>query len=412
MQRRIPATIPAFGRRTFLLGTGAVLVTAACGAPSTGSSSTGPIRIGASLPLTGPVADVSKPGHQGYQAWQKKVNDAGGLLNRQVEFVILDDGFDQNTVVANYNKLISQEKVDLLVGTFSSFLNLPASAIAERNGMVYVEPSGGAAEIFERGLKKLFFAQTGTTKDVPDRFVEYIASLPQADRPATAAYPTQNDPSADVAIEIFKQKFEALGIRTVYSENYPPDTTNFDTIASTIAQAKPDLLVHGALETDGVAMIRSLQKVGFSPKFLFQTKAPSSPLTFPSGIGEANTEGIFTTAAWHPDAKNPGNVDFVSAYRTQFGEDPTEDAASSYTAAQVLQAAVEAVGKIDQNAIADWLHANAVPTISGPLAWDERGVPKASMLLVQWQKGQLEVVAPADAVTSTQIVRPKPGWAG
>lgn len=406
MQRRIPE----LSRRTFLLGSGAVLL-AACGSGNSGSGGSGPLRIGASLPLTGPVADVSKPGYQGYQAWQKKINAAGGLLGRQVEFVVLDDGFDQNTVVANYNRLISQDRVDLLLGTFSSFLNLPASTIAERYGMLYIEPSGGAAEIFERGLKRLFFAQPGTTKDVPDRFVDYISALPPGDRPQTAAYSTQNDPSADVPVQIFQQKFEALGIRTVHRSDYPADTANFDAMASTIAQAAPDLVVHGAVTADGVGMIRSFQKVGFSPKFLFQTKSPSDPLTFPDGIGKGNTEGIFTTAAWHPKATTPGNAEFVEAYKAQFNEDPTEDAASSYTATQVLEAGVKAVGKIDQDAIAQWLHANSVPTVSGTLAWDERGVPKASMLLVQWQKGQIEVVAPAEAATTQNVVRPKPGWA-
>jgi branched-chain amino acid transport system substrate-binding protein len=181
-------------------------------------------------------------------------------------------------------------------------------------------------------------------------------------------------------------------------------------MASAIAQAKPDLVMHGAVAADGVAMIRSFQKVGFSPKFLFQTKSPSDPLTFPDGIGRGNTEGVFTTAAWHPKAKTPGNIEFVTAYKEQFKEDPTEDAASSYTATQVLQAAVTAVGRIDQAAIAQWLHANPVPTVSGTLAWDERGVPKATLLLVQWQKGQIEVIAPAEAATTSSVVRPKPGW--
>jgi branched-chain amino acid transport system substrate-binding protein len=158
-------------------------------------------------------------------------------------------------------------------------------------------------------------------------------------------------------------------------------------------------------------MIRSFQKVGFSPKVLFQTKAPSSALTFPKAVGVKNTEGIFTTAAWHPKAKTPGNAAYVKAYQAAFGEASDEDAASSYTATQVLQAAVRAVGRIDQAAIATWLHKNTVQTISGPLSWDSRGVPKGSLLLAQWQKGQLEVVSPASAATSTSIIPAKPAWA-
>jgi branched-chain amino acid transport system substrate-binding protein len=362
--------------------------------------------------LSGPVADGSKSGYQGYQLWRDTVNAAGGVIGRKVEFVILDDGFDQNTVVSNYNRLISQDKVDLLIGTFSSFLNLPASAIAERHGMVYVEPSGGAAELFNRGLKRLFFTQAGTTERVPDRFLEYLTSLPAGQRPATAAYPTLNDPSADVPVGIFKTKLEALGIRTVFSKTYPAETTSFDAMASTIADAKPDLVIHGALDTDGIAMIRSFEKIGFSPKFLFQTKAPSSTTTFPTAVGAKNTEGIFTAAAWHPKSANPGNAAYVQAYQKKFGTASDEDAAASYTAGQVLQAAVQAVGKIDQAAIATWLHRNSVQTILGKLSWDSRGVPQGSLLLVQWQNGQLQVISPAAAATTKAVVRPKPAWVG
>ncbi|HEY0449234.1 amino acid ABC transporter substrate-binding protein [Actinophytocola sp.] len=409
MQRRIGSSRPAFGRRSFLVGGGvALLSVAACGS-STGAGA-GKLKIGASLPLTGQGADAADMGYKGYQVWQKVVNDAGGLLGRQVELTILDDGFDQNTVVANYNRLISQERVDLLIGTFSSFLNLPASAIAERHGMVYIEPSGGANEIFERGLKRLFFSQPGTTETSHEIFSEFVESLPAADRPATAAYLNQDDPSTDLPVQNFQKRLAKAGIRTVYGQKYPPDTTNFDAIANSIRQAAPDLLIHGALETDGYGLVQSLQKVGFTPRMLYQTRAPTSTDTYPEAIGKANTEGIFTFGAWHPAARYPGNAEFVKAFTAQFTESPAEDAANSYTAVQVLQAGVEAVGKIDQDAIAKWLHANTVDTIVGPLKWDERGVPDGAPLLMQWQKGTLEVVGPPQAATVDAAVLAKPAW--
>jgi branched-chain amino acid transport system substrate-binding protein len=136
----------------------AALVVAGCGGDDDGggggggdSASKAPIKIGASLPLTGEFSEPGKAARQGYQVWQKLINDKGGLQGRKVEIVIRDDASDQNTVVADYNALISREKVDLLLGTFSSLLNIPASTVAERNRMVYVEPAGGAPEIFDRG---------------------------------------------------------------------------------------------------------------------------------------------------------------------------------------------------------------------------------------------------------------------
>ena len=188
-----------------------------------------------SLPLTGPVADVSKSGYEGYKLWASQVNLQGGLLGRKVKLDVLDDGFEPNQSGSNYTRLISQDKVDLLLGTFSSLLNAPDSAIAARQGMLYVEPSGGSASLFTRGFKNLFFAQPGTSDHLPDQFVQWVTALPADQRPKTAAYITQDDPSASPAVAIFKTKFEALGVKTLYNETYDPSTSNFDTIASAIA---------------------------------------------------------------------------------------------------------------------------------------------------------------------------------
>lgn len=373
------------------------------------AASKAPLRIGMSLPLSGPVADVSKSGYEGYQAWAAKVNAAGGLLGRKVKLVVHDDGFDQNAVVANYNRLISQDKVDLLLGTFSSLLNAPASAVAERQRKLYIEPSGGNAAIFKRGFTHLFFAQPATTDALPDRFVEAVGALPAAQRPKTAAYLTQDDPSSAPAIAIFKRKFEAMGIKTVYDQTYAPTNKSFDTLASAVKHAAPDLVVQGAVTDDGVQFVRSLEKLSFSPKLFFQTQSPSDA-AYPKAIGVKNTQGIFTAVGWSPQASYPGNSDFVSAFKAKFGAMPSEDAANSYTAGQVLQAAVTAVGNLDQDALARWLHTHTVDTIVGPLKWDKTGVPEGSLLLAQWQDGVLQIVAPKAAATSDRIVYPKPGW--
>jgi branched-chain amino acid transport system substrate-binding protein len=399
-------------RRTLLAVTvtTALLLAGCSSSGDSGGSGSGDIKIGMSLPLSGPVADVSKSGYEGYQQWVLDVNASGGLLGRQIKLDVLDDGFDQNAVISNYNKLISQDKVDLVLGTFSSLLNGPASAVAERQGMLYIEPSGGDESLFTRGFKKLFFAQPATTAALPDRFVEWVSSLPADKRPKTAAYASQDDPSATPAVDGFRRRFEALGVKTVYNEVYSPDTASMDPIASAIANAKPDLVIQGAVTEDGAQLVRSFQKLSFNPPMMFQTHSPSDA-SYPQTIGgAANAEGVFTAVGWSASAKYPGNAEFVSAYTKQWGAPPSEDAANSYTAGQVLAAAVKAVGSLDQAALATWLHANTVDTIVGPLKWDETGVPAGSLLLSQWQNGVLETVAPASAATSTTVVNPKPDW--
>jgi branched-chain amino acid transport system substrate-binding protein len=376
------------------------------------ASEEGPIRIGISLPLTGNFSQPGSEAKRGYEVWATVTNANGGLLGRQVELVILDDASSQEQVVTDYNRLINEEKVDLLLGTFSSLLNFPASAVAENNKMVLIAPAGGSPRIFEQNFEYYFFAQQAVAPDQGNEFVAFVESLPADQRPKTAAFVTQDDPFAAPVIESMQAKMEALGVETVYSEIYPPEASNFQPIASAIANAKPDLVAQGAVFQDGVNLVKSMVQVGFSPNILFQTSAPSNGAQFSDAIGLANTEGIFYAVSWTEKADTPGNAEFVAEYQSQFGEGliPAEDAADAFAAAEVLAAAVEGAQTLDNVVLKDWLHANAVETILGELSWDEIGRPQGEFLLAQWQNGEVEIVAPAAAATSSTIINPKPAW--
>jgi len=394
-----------------------LLVAAGCSSNSSSSGGSGntskPLVVGASLPLSGDFAQPGEASKKGYTIWQEMVNKNGGLLKRQVQLKIVDDASDQNTVVSDYNRLISQDKVDLLLGTFSSLLNIPASAVAEKAGKTYVCPACGSPDMFNRKFKHIFFAQPATAVHQADLFAQWVKSLPADQRPKTAAYPTQDDPFAQPVVNGIKDQLEAAGIKTVYSKVYPADTSNFDTIASDIKNAKPDLIAQGAVFEDGVGLVRSLVKAGYSPKAMFQTSAPSNGDQYSKSVGAANTEGVFYAVSWSPAAKYPLNQEFLQAYQTKFGGVPEEDAADSFAAAQVLQAAVQAVGSVDDQAkLSDWLHNNKVDTILGPLSWDERGAPQQAFILAQWQSGAAQVVLPQNVATSQKIVFPKPNWRG
>ena len=390
----------------------------AAAAVSAGTAAQAPIKIGISLPLTGDFSEPGTAALRGYQVWQQVVNANGGLLGRKVQLIVKDDRSDQNTIVSDYNALINENKVDLLLGTFSSLLNLPASAVAEKFKMVYVEPAGGSPKMFNRGFQYLFFAQQATAPHQADVFVDYIKSLPADQQPKTAAYPTQDDPFAAPVVAGVQSQLEKAGIKTVYTTTYPPATTDFDTIASAIKSSGADVVVQGAVFDDGVGLIRSMKKVGFNPKALFQTSAPSEAKAFTDAIGAQNTNGIFYAVSWSPSAKGskyPLNQQFLSTYKKKFKSNlPAEDSADAFAAAQVLQTAVSKVGKIDQDALKDWLHSHPVRTILGPLSWDSTGAPRQAFFLAQWQcaKGKCasQIVAPKVVATTKTIVNPKPAW--
>ena len=215
---------------------------------ASGAAQAGTIKIGISLPLTGRFSEPGTDAMKGYKIWASLVNKSGGLLKKKIVLDIKDDASDQATIVSDYNRLISEDHVDLLLGTFSSFLNLPASSVAEKNRMVFVAPAGGSPALFARHYHYYFFSQQATAPHQGDLFSAWVKSLKPGKRPQSIAYPTLNDPFTQPVIDGIRAKMEALGIKTAFSKVYPTDTTDFDTIAQQIKSSGADAVVHGATQ--------------------------------------------------------------------------------------------------------------------------------------------------------------------
>ncbi|RZI88054.1 MAG: ABC transporter substrate-binding protein, partial [Microbacterium sp.] len=364
MQRS--AITRVIGALAGVAATALVLSACAADAPATdpNGADAGPIRIGASLPLTGEFSQGGLDTQQGYEVWVELQNEAGGLLDRDVEIIVKDDATNQNTVVTNYNTLIDQDNVDLLLGSQSSLLNIPASAVAERAEMVFVCPSCGSPDMYNRGFEFIFFSQQAVATNQAKVFAEWVAALPEDQRPKTAAYPSLDDPFAGPVVEGAEKILSAAGIETVYKDVYPATTKNFDSIVNTIKEADADIIVQGAQFEDGVNFVRSLLRAGFNPEILYQSSSPTYGQQYVEGVGAENAEGVFFSSSYHIDAETPGNPEFVAKYKEMFGGEPPEDAADGFAAATVLAAAVEAVGSLDdQRELADWIRSNEVPTI-------------------------------------------------
>jgi branched-chain amino acid transport system substrate-binding protein len=395
------------------LGTTMIFALAACGGGGEGTENAGgdPITVGISLPLTGDFAEPGKGVQEGYEAWAKAVNDKGGLLGRRVELKILDDQSNADRVVADYEQLIGSDKVDLVVGPFSTRLVVPSARVAQEYGMLFVEPAGAAAQVFQQGFKNLFYAAPAVADDHYNHLAEYILALPADKRPKTAAYAAMDDPFAQGTAYGLKAKLEKAGIRTVVNEVYPPNTTDFGSIAAKIKASGAEILVGGSQYQDGVNLIVALQQLAYQPKLAAFSTAPTNP-EFAKAVGN-KTEGVLSPTGYSQDAPYPSNKEFVEKFKAQFGKAPEEDQANGYTTGQVVTAAVEAVGCAEQGdcqqKLIDWLHANKVETVVGPLSWDATGKPQGAHMIQQWIGGDIKIVLPADA-KEADLIYPKPAW--
>jgi branched-chain amino acid transport system substrate-binding protein len=375
------------------------------GGEAEGSSSSEPLKIGVSLPLTGSDSQLGTAVEMGYKAWQKSVNDAGGILGREVELTILDDASNQNTVISDYNKLIN-DGVDFVLGTFSTRLTLPALNIAERHQKLFVDPAGGAPNVFERKSPWYFYTEPAPSDRFGSAFAEYIAELPEDERPKSVAYVHVEDPFYDSTIMGIRETFEDAGIENVADITVSFGEKSFDPVGNQLKQAKPDVVVTAGGFDEEVGVVRAMAKADFKPQILYQTNAPGLIDDYKAAVGEENVDGVFHPAGYSPEIDTAGNPEFVAAFRELFDSDPSTMNAFAYGAGQVLQTAVEEVGEEgieNQELLADYLREAEVETVFGPITWDEGGVPLGVFAIAQFQGGNLEIVLPDNLATSDRI---------
>lgn len=377
-----------------------------------GEDAAGPIRIGVSLPLTGDFSEPGKGIERGYEAWAQYVNDNGGLLGRDVELLILDDQSSADRVASDYEKLINEDGVDLVFGPFSTRLVVPAAQVAQDYGFLFVEPAGAAAEVFEQGFDNLFYAAPAIAQDHYNHLADHLESLPESERPKTAAIASMDDPFAQGTAYGLRDRLAAMGVEIVVDEVYPPNTTDFSSIAAQIEASGADVVVGGTQYQDAVNLIIALQQLDYQPKLAAFSTAPTNPefkTTFGDGV-----EGILSPTGYTPEAAFPENQAFVEYYKGINDAEPNEDEANAWTTGEVVAAAVEGVGCASpdpecQQQLIDFLRTNTVDTVVGPLSWDEQGRPQSAHLIQQYVDGEIQIVLPEDAAEA-ELVYPKPEW--
>ena len=367
------------------------------------------IKIGASLPLTGDFSEPGSAAKLGYELWVEEVNNAGGLLGRQVEFVLYDNASDPDTAVADYERLITEDKVDLVVGPFSSRLVIPTSEVAAKYGYAFPEPAGGAPGVFDRGLTNIFFCQPAPGADQAIPFADYILSLPEDVRPKTFAVVSADDPFNLGVVEAAEKLLADGGLTSVLKEVYPADTKDFSSIAAKVADLDPDLILGGTIFEDSVGQIQAYIQAGYQPRGAFFTTGPSLPKEFDEALG-TSTEGVFSAISWYEESTTETNPEFVAAFHDKYGTDPiAEDSANAFTVGQVLQQAIENTQSVDNAKLIEEMHSATFTTVVGPLKFDEVGKPQGSFMILQWLGGKMTIVYP-DFAEQAKPVWPKPQW--
>lgn len=402
---------------------------AACegaGSDDDDANSDDPVVIGASLPLTGPLS-VPGQGHvEGYELCADKLNEAGGILGREVELNTSDNRSDTETVVNQTERFISVDQVDMLLGTFSTLLSFPASAITEQNQLIYWEPSDSSVQSHSRGFEYNYGFTLKPIDYIGETPVDAVFELadagdiPEGDLPTSAAVVYTDDfftnamargllggtleiPGID-PIDFGEGYLAERDIDLVLEEQVPKSFADWTSLLNQVKDSGAEYffgLMQAPAEVD---IAKAMRTVGYEPKAAFFSQGTYPE--FVDSVGDA-ADGLLMWSTWNPDVEWEGeiggepysNQDFVADFAEKFGKDPNEDNAQSFAVCQAMAYAAEEAGTTDNAEIKTWLDERTaddpIPTIQGDYYFDEDGLTAdRDVLLLQWQDGELKHVFP------------------
>jgi branched-chain amino acid transport system substrate-binding protein len=386
-----------------------------CGRASA-ASQIRPIVIGVSLSTSGDFSDDSRYFKQGYQLWADTINHRGGLLGRPVVLKILNDASTTEQVITNYQSLITVDHVDLLFAPFSSFLTKPAAKIASRYDYAFPEGAGTAPSVFALGLKNLFCVSLPASQYLTT-FANYVLTIPQRQRPMTAVYATADDAFAQPPVAQAQQMLEQGGVRTVGSAPgqqivWQAETTDYTPIAEKIIATHAQVVILGTTAIqDSIALTRVFKQQHYNPQMLIETSGPDQVDQFLSGVG--NPDGIFVPNSWWPDSPAVGNAQMIADYTARYHvakASVSSDVAQAYSAAQVMQQAIEHTHSLDNRVLINQMRILTFNTVQGAVRFDSTGQNTLAIpSLFQWQGTQLLPVYPT-SIAQGNPEFPKHPW--
>lgn len=356
------------------------------------------IVIGASLPLSGPLAGFGMYQKWGYETAVNDVNKAGGLMvdgvKTKVRLVIRDDKTDSNVTASNTETLISREKVVAMLGSCTPALVNAGALIAERRKVPLVAGCDPLQAF--RSVRKwnyawvLFFDET----DLATAPFRMMAEMNLSTNKKVAILHDNGPDGQVVGGQIWPATAKAGGYEVVAANSFPTDAQQF---TSMIAQAKAsnaDIVLVDAIPPQGVAIRKQMASAGFNPKLLVVEKG-AEPEYFAQATGKL-ADGVLVGGYWDPSFPYPGAADLAKRFEAETKQTQSQHIADAHAAAQVLLDAIAAAGSANREKINAAIAKTDKTYVVGPVKFDADHTSRIPITLMQWQGGKAKVVWPKD----------------
>jgi len=400
----------------FLAG---ILLFAAMAAVSVAQQFDDTIKIGAAVSLTGKVAYEGKLVKQGYEVWEKWVNEHGGIKadgkTYGVQIIYYDDESDPVRSARLTEKLITEDKVHFLGGPYSSAITFATSAIGEKYGIITIAPEANATNIYERGYKYVFSVLPPATKIMVP--IAYMMEELLQPKPKTVAIIVANDLFPLSVAEGFDEICKELGFEVVMFEKYPAGSTDLSALLTKVKALNPDVLAGGGYTADALMILRQCKELDYTPKLF----ASAVGVMVPAFVEEIGADGNYAVEGewWVPTMKTEDTIfgtteDYMQACRDHLGADFQGQywTASGSAAGCILQLAIEKAGTIESDKVREALVGFDSIELScwAPIVFNEKGQNVEWMHpIIQIQDEQVKIVYPESSQESAPQY-PAPAW--
>jgi branched-chain amino acid transport system substrate-binding protein len=364
-----------------------------------------PIRIGYAISRSGPMAGGAQVSQEpNYIMWAEQVNAAGGLdvqgRKRKVELIGSDDRSEIETAVRTYEKLMTSDKVDLILPPWGSSMNFATAPLANRHGYPFIAPTALSRKMIDMKMPYFF-----SMLQQPDQMMGALVDLLKAQGVKTVAIVYMDDLFGLENHAALEAALKGTGIQVVERKSYPLGVKDLSPVLRAIKDRNPDAFVGITYPPDTILASKQSKEVGFNPRFFYASVGTAFQL-YKNVLGE-NVDGVMGMGSWNAKT-SPGANAYFDAHVARWKKEPDRWASGHcWAGLEILQQSVAKVG-LNRKAIRDHIAGTEFDTIIGKVKFkgSEISVPGS---VSQWNGGDFEVVWPQSMATS-KVVAPKPAW--
>lgn len=360
------------------------------------------IKVGVVLPLTGSEAAFGEIERNSFQMALDEINAKGGVKGRKIELIFEDDTGKPDVGRSAVEKLISQDKVSVLTGGYSSAVSIGVTALAQQKNIPFLVTTGSADEITEKGYSYVFRINPPAS-EYPEAVTSFLQEVV---KPKTAVILYENTSFGQSSSKSFEGNLKNLGVQLLLKEAYNANAVDFKPILTRVKSMNPDLIYMVSYVMDAALLMRQSKELDINPQLFVGGGAGFTLPEFRENA-QAAADNVFSATLWSESVPYPGAMDYYKKYNARFKSNTEYHGTEAYACLYVIADALQRARTFSPSDIRDALASTDTKTAFGPVKFVSYGKKtqqnRLPTFMVQWQRGKLETVWPRNVATKGYI---------